>query len=746
MISHLTFDGCNLLVHLSEISLKTTKAFTHGSLQIDRNGVTFAKLPPLSLPEGFTPSDRMSVTMQLIGPDGTPRKQRRTVVLMEIPQAPGSYRAPGLSRTPRKFRPEDGWQVEIYKYRAYFNHPGINTDAAIPSWLKASIERQRAFWNRLAYLCREARRKCSPAPAKEIKEFVRDTILPCIDIMNESLGLSKQKMKHPDKLKVEEPGIDGLWRFVGELQKRIRRDHPVPTGLLDQVIAFAERYKPDYAPLNEFLQNFNLIAAQEAKSLALRHWEARPIVSAFRAALDGRKTRKAGFSEGWPKIKYPDSPKAQDWGLHYYFNEAGISSSALDAGLGVPGLAFGPPLSPQETGHPLRVGIRTKSKLREAVISVPCSKDERWVYRFAVLQHRPLPEGSHLKEWKLIYLNGALWLFLVVELQRSVATPRELVAGLDIGWRRTEDGIRFGTLYEPVRKTFRELTMNLLKSSDHVDRVPFRIDLGPTRWERRNVMRLLPDWKPGDPLPSSFETRSALQSRRDREKESVKASLRTHLGERLPAWFQKAGRKGLAKLAESFKDDPVVVGILASWLREEEELSRLIAQYFARTTKRIEYGHMHIAHDVCRHLQQVGVYRLVVESNFLAKASQSLDNNEAASLKRSQKYRQFVSVGKFVSILRNVAAKYGMAVDEVSSINTTRICHYCDALNLATEKESYVCKGCERQINLDQNAAVNLSRFGSSPDLAEMALKVGFSSQRPANPKRRDQVRGLSHS
>lgn len=87
MISHLTFGEGVLRAHLSKISLKTTKAFTHGSLRFDRDRVTFAKLPPVSLPEGFALSDQMSIRLQLVGPDGTLRKQIRTAVLMQIPLA-----------------------------------------------------------------------------------------------------------------------------------------------------------------------------------------------------------------------------------------------------------------------------------------------------------------------------------------------------------------------------------------------------------------------------------------------------------------------------------------------------------------------------------------------------------------------------------------------------------------------------------------------------------------------------------
>ena len=530
-------------------------------------------------------------------------------------------------------------------------------------------------------------------------------------------------MKHPAKLKIETPGLDCLWGFVGELRARTGKGRAVPAGLLDKVVEFAQQFKTDYTPFNEFIAGFQAIAEREAAALGLRHFEIRPTVGAFKAVLDRRKTTKAHWSEGWPLIKYPDSPKAANWGLHYHLNKAGVDSALLEREEGIPGLSFGPRLKPADTGHEKLTGVAAKRILREAQISISGDNDERWTFHFGVLQHRPLPPNSHLKEWKLIFQGGALWLCLVVELQRPVPVPGPHPAGLDIGWRRTEEGIRFGTLYEPATKTIRELTVDLQKSPcDHKDRVPFRIDLGPSRWEMRNATELVPDWKPGQPIPSAFETRSVLQIRRDRIKETAKRQLREHLGERLPVWFDKAGRRGLLKLAQDFKNESAVCEILNIWQQKDEQLGKLASMYFDRSTKRIEYGHAQVAHDVCRFLQQKGVMRLIVETSFLAKVSQHQDNEDLVSIERSQKYRQFVAVGKFLAALKNTTRKYGIVVETVNAMNTTRTCQYCNALNPRTEEEQFTCKRCGRQVQQDHNAAVNLSRFGSDPVLAEMAL------------------------
>ena len=752
MIRELKYENDCIFVHAADGSLKTTKSFTHGGIafHLAESTVAFGTLPPVQIPVELPLQEGATLKFQLIGPDGTPRPQQRSGVLKGDERQPGILRISGMAKTPRKFSVEDGWSNAVYKYRAYFTHTGLNTTVEIPEWLKASITRQRNFWNRLAWLCREARRKCSPAPSEEISKFVNETILPAIDALNDSLGRSKEKMKHPAKLKTGEPGVDRLWKFAGELRGRIEKGRRVPDGLLEKVVAFAEQFKADYTPLNEFLNHFVSIAALEATALQLRRFEIRPTVTAFKAALDRRKTTKVPWSDGWPLIKYPDSPKADNWGLHYYLNKAAVDSALLEFGTGVPGLVFGSPLDPAKTGHPELTGVAAKRKLREAEISISGPDHEQWRFRFGVLQHRPLPENSHIKEWKLLFQDGVPWLALIVELQRPLPAAGGFTAGLEVGWRRTEEGIRFGTLYEPVGSTIRELTIDLQRSpKDHKDRVPFRIDMGPNRWEKRNIAllftkrkpgdelrfakasdsirqtaTLFPDWKPGDTVPNLLMVKNALQSRRYYAMNTAKIELRKYLGEHTPAWLEKAGRRGMLRLREDLKDDSVAQAILNPWLLNDEQIGRLIKAYSIWSMRRMEYGQAQVAHDVCRYLRDKGVSRLVVESNFVAKVAQQQHNDDSTVLKRSQKYRQFAAPAKFLVILKNTAVKYGLAIDEHVNLNISRICQYCDHLNPATEKESYQCENCKRVVKQDQNAAVNLARFGSDPELAKLEVNA----------------------
>ena len=741
MMDRLTYQDKTLYVYPQDTTLKTTKAFTHGSIVFDSVARTavFAKFPAVPLPEDLPLENGLKLQLRLMTLDGEVRKQVREGILSASEKRPGILHIGGMAKTPRLFAAEDGWTNEIYKYRAYFTHPGINTSihnesgqgTDLPQWLKDCIDRQKALWNRLAWLCRDARRQCSPVPTEEIIEFVNNTILPEIDAFNLMLrrARTKEKMRHPDKLKKEMPGVDGLWHFVGELRGRIEKGRVVPDGLLEKVIGFAEQFKAEYTPLNEFLKNFAEIAEREAVALGLRRFEIRPTVGAFKAVLDRRKTTKAPWSEGWPLLKYADSPKAANWGVHYYFNKAGVDSTLLESGNGVPALSFGSPLLPSKTGHEEMTGKRsTYRRMREATISIPGDEPDktRHDFRFAVLQHRTLPPNSHLKEWKLIYQDGKLWLCLVVELQRPVPKAAVLSAGLEIGWRRTEEGIRFATLYEPATKTIREATIDFQRSpKDHKDRTAFRIDLGPTRWEKHHITALHPEWKPGEEIPGIIETRMALAARSDYFKNTAKILLRKHLGERTPVWLDKAGSSGLHKVAIEFMDDPTVLEIVNDWEKKNKEIRQLTSVYFDRTTKRIEYGHAQVAHDICRYLKEKGIERLIIEDSFLSKVAQRHDNEDPEGLKRSPKYRQFVAPAKFIGVLKNTMAKYGYAVEVHENINLTRLCHYCDYLNPSTEKEKFNCEGCGQEIKQDHNTAMNLVRFDGDPELAEKALHAG---------------------
>lgn len=714
MFEKLTFENRILQVHLAKISLSITKAFTHGGIVFTPAMAIFKNSEPLPLPPELIPCDGLIIQMQLVGPEGKPRQQTRTIKLVENKNEPGRFFAPGMSRTPRRFSPEDGWGISIYRFRAYFTHVGVESDPELPGWIAATINRQRGFWNRLAYLCREARRECSDVAPEEIAAFVTTRVAPAIDGFNRLPLDPSSEEKHSPKLRLPEPDMGAIRGLIAALQKRIKRALPVPTGLLDELLEFVDAHQPDYAPIETFVRDFNAIANSEAKTLGLRWWEAQQTMTAFRAAMRRRRTAAMSFRDGWPRIRYPDSPGNGDWGIHFYLNKSGVPASDLDSERGVPGLRFGPRMDPALTGHPQMSGRRKRSRaLRQAVISLTGDQRKQQSFTFAVLQHRDFPPASHIKEWKLIQREGALWLSITVEHQRQLPKQGDAAAGLDIGWRKIGDSIRVAMLYEPVGGAFQEIKVNLSESpGDPAQRKRFHLDMGANRWIKRHLPQLLPGWTPGMTIPSVMDISETLQRRRAELQSDAKLAVAACMDGRVPEWFNRIGRRGLMKML----GDPVMnvetKAALTLWANEDARLGKLVSSFLSQTARGVEYGHLQIAHDICQHLRDLGIYRLNIESTFLARASRQRENGDAQELRVSQRYRHFVAPGRLIASLRATAPKYGITVESYNPTNSSRTCYLCGGLNAATSALLVTCAHCGQVVDQDRNASVILSRMG----------------------------------
>jgi hypothetical protein len=150
MIDHLSLSDDTILVHLREDSLKATKSFTHGGIQFAEQAQTmvFGKLPPVPMPAGHLLREGIAINFQLISAGGL-RRQTRAGVLKADPKRPEILRIAGKAKTERRYSAADGWVNVVYKYRAYSSH--LPNESEFPKWLKDSVQRQKALWNRLAY-------------------------------------------------------------------------------------------------------------------------------------------------------------------------------------------------------------------------------------------------------------------------------------------------------------------------------------------------------------------------------------------------------------------------------------------------------------------------------------------------------------------------------------------------------------------------------------------------------------------
>jgi hypothetical protein len=716
MFSHTSLVGHVIHVHLAKASRSATTSFMRGTFVFDSASHTVAlgKFPAILLPSAFQLQEGCALSFALVAPDGNVKRQTRTGILVRSKD--GFLRIVGKLTNEPKHRAEDGWTIRMYRFRAYMKHAGIESDEVLPQWIFDSIMRQRLFWNKMSYLCREARRACSEVPAEVMKHFIAETVRPAIDSFNNSLGRSMGKLAYPKILRTEEPRIEGLWRFIGELEKRAESRKPNPPMLEETIRAFATQYKTDITPIMDFQRKFSKLAHDVAEEFSLRNWEFVSQKKSFESALKRRRKLKMNFTEGWPNLKYPDQPGYDNWNISYYLNSADIKIADLN-NQGVSSLRLGAPVRPASSGHPLMEKRRASTrKLRPALITIADKKTRsRFDLRFAVLQSRQFPEEGWLKEWKLVHKDGKLWLCLIVQVRQPKADSNPAAAGIDVGWRRTKTGIKIATAYDPTRKQSKEIHLDLASSpTDTKVREQFVIRMGPNRsWRRHPILNMLE----GDNV---FDALSALQHKQDTALEFLKLQIRDILGEDTPTGLKMSGRSGLKKMFELFpQKSPELIAVIEEWQKIDAKFRDTYGSARKNLAGRLEKGYEMVARDLCGWLQgHVG--RIVIEEAFLQKSAEHVSIDDPMSLRRAAKYRQIAAPGVFLTKLQNVARSYGLQLEKRPGANTTTNCYHCGFSNAPSKGLNYFCGGCGELIDQDLNAAANLS-LGPDASLSSSA-------------------------
>jgi putative transposase len=89
---------------------------------------------------------------------------------------------------------------------------------------------------------------------------------------------------------------------------------------------------------------------------------------------------------------------------------------------------------------------------------------------------------------------------------------------------------------------------------------------------------------------------------------------------------------------------------------------------------------------------------------------------EAKGFKVSKSNITDASWGNFVSLMKYKAERAGVSVIEVDPRNTSKMCSSCKMIkkDLSLKDRIYDCQSCGLTINRDQNAAINIKRFGIS--------------------------------
>lgn len=750
--------------------VSATKAFMHGRVSFDplAKTVQFSRHPPVPFPDFEEAVKKDAVlSFALLAPDGTERPQRRDVL---IHSKDGHLFSPGINRNPSKNSKEDGWRIRVLKFRAYFTHPGVETEQKmtadhieLPQWLQDSIHRQKRFRNRLVKLCLDARDACCPVNYEDFMHFVSETVLPAIENFNKAVPSSKDKIS-TKKLRVESPSVFVLIRFGAYLQHLESEGKPTPSGLAQRISCFTKDLKIDFTPINQFERNLASIMRRERyledvsvvegmvesgepifqkvyrrltdreeirarrSELELRYWEWRQVAASFTSLLKQRRTLGLPFSAGWPRFSKETSTR---WGIHFPVASGGQDASKLES-KGIRGLKLDPPVPPSLSGRKWKPnGRRARRRLHPAQISFrDTAAGEQFTFRFAVLRHEfPIPPGSLIKEWKLIHNSTGLWLCLVVEgkFAKSLTKSGETGA-VHIGWRRDGPELWPGLIFDPTREgreAFHRVIIDMElppeKSDEHT---PYRINMGPSRKGRRSPywinathphLRAKPHATGAVQIQDTWTGIEWLAQWRDDRKDMFKSLLLSSLNP-APSGLRKAGLRTLHNIGAGLTDSTLTDAYRA-WAAEDKEIADVIAEFSARVASRLSDGYSRVAHEICQLFSEHGVLTIAIQSSLLGKIakkkkSSNKDVGLASALANSQVNRQRAAPGQLLLKLSRLAETYGLNVIKVGSADITRVHFYDDPkgkhLNPSSAERLITCAVCGEVYDQDENACRNM--------------------------------------
>lgn len=341
-------------------------------------------------------------------------------------------------------------------------------------------------------------------------------------------------------------------------------------------------------------------------------------------------------------------------------------------------------------------------------------------FDFRLRLHRPLPEGAILK--RVAFLGERTrhpnpdkrWIWhvaMTVEVPPGpvAAQPARRIAGLDLGWRKFDDYLRVGYLYDGRHE------------------IELRLPLDTSSYRTRR-----------DDLPSTWSDKYALDARIAKRLDEVKAEVKKILDEvALPknvkaslAQIQKMRDGGLRRLARSLAelegtaywstDVESAHCLLVDWAAENENHRHWAGRLGERLVRRREWIYGNLAAWLCRNWDIIG-WEGELDIKQMAEAA------EEPAIKAAQRYRQIAAIGDLRRRMRENAVKHSMVLLDCETAGTTHWCSVegCGAL---VETGPALMLQCSRGHVMDQdsNAARNLYQATISQITGDLEQPAGL--------------------
>ncbi|WP_460038633.1 zinc ribbon domain-containing protein [Thermaerobacter litoralis] len=341
-------------------------------------------------------------------------------------------------------------------------------------------------------------------------------------------------------------------------------------------------------------------------------------------------------------------------------------------------------------------GRRRRAKLCKTVARIRIGsnpdRSPRWI-EVPVWVHRPMPEGARIKA---AYLQrrrqGLRWIYALhfaVELPsaRILDPAPALACGIDLGWRKVQDGLRVAYLVgEDGYEEEVVLPGSWLQAMEKVWQLQSIADLHFGAMRDRLVA-----WLDGREVPDWLHAATAGLSQ-----------------------WRSAGR--LRQLAEvwaerRFHGDEAIFEQLWAWRQQDRHLYTWASDLRAKLIGHRRDIYRVFAARVAARYRYVCVEAMDLRK--MAELGEAEAKDSAPAPTRTLRHMAALSVLR--QCLSSALRKRGGELVAVDPKDTTRTCHVCGRINrfVAGSMVLHRCEHCQTLWDQDRNAAINLLRRGT---------------------------------
>jgi hypothetical protein len=320
------------------------------------------------------------------------------------------------------------------------------------------------------------------------------------------------------------------------------------------------------------------------------------------------------------------------------------------------------------------VGEGRKRQLKITITTDGRKRDDKQFATFPMIYHRPLPDGALVKQVRLMtwrvgtHRKYEVQFVMAGAAQRPLPAAARLAAGMDLGWRVTESGMRVASLMDSVGQVQHlELPPEWMLRSDYIDDIDVQLF-------------------------------AALTPRLAKFREAAQGDDFAWIAIMLAKDKPHAPSLALKLLQETIRPVPAALAQWAASLRGlVEEQAHLREKLHAQ---RLDIYRNFVA-DCCRRFHTLAMEKLKLKSLQQVHAGDAWIDHQ----RRIHRSRAALSI--LIRLFKEAERAGRINLSEHDTPYTTCTCHGCGHINKIESKLMVTCAKCGTVWDQDENSAAN---------------------------------------